>query len=170
MPWITTQIKGSDIDIVPFEDAVTMLRDMTEPLTLIGGRVRAGVAEAFITQGASGDQPWRELTPEYGRWKATHGPSLPLLVGLRRTGQKGHRPQTYSVSGHMRELMLSPAALHVTSRIMSYLPQSDIAGLHEEGTPRMVARPPLMIPERELLEWDKITDNWVAGILESVGL
>lgn len=165
MPWVESKIQHPEVTGKAFQDASVALEDMTEPLSLIGDNLLASVSLNLATQGASTDDPWPELTPKYRRWKNAHGPGLPMLVGLHRAGGGA-----YAVSGMMRRELLMPAALHVTPRSLMYLPLSDIAGFHQEGTPRMRARPPVRITERQLLEWDAIAEEWLDSVLTGLEL
>lgn len=170
MPWVEARITSSEIDVEPFNDVITRLENMTTPLTLMGRDIVSGVVESFATEGASGGKAWVPLTPVYGNWKAARGPGVPKLVGLRRRGPKGQRPQTYSMSGEMERDLLADEAVKVTPRTLAYLPESNIAGFHQEGTPKMAARPPVPLLERELMDWDTILADWVSGVLDEAGL
>lgn len=170
MPWVLSEIRHEGVDVDSFGYAADALENMTAPLTLMGDDILKSTAEGFATDGASNDRPWEDLTPEYGRWKVEHGPGVPKLVGLRSEGMKGSRPQTYGVSGEMKKDLLAPDSLHITPRSLMYLPLSEIAGFHQTGTPRMVARPPVVITERQLIGWDGILADWVDETLGGAGL
>lgn len=145
-------------------------RDMTIPLSAIGGRLVEDVGAQFGTEGGWSGNPWAELSTPYSEWKEQKVPGLPKLVGVKRTGDIGQRPQSYAASGKMRAQLLDPGAVHVSSHRMAYLPLSNIAGLHEFGTANMPARPPVEIPPGELRNWDREFVRWMNGLLVQAGL
>lgn len=138
--------------------------DMTVPLTEIGETLMATVAATMGSQGAGG---WQVLSEPYGPWKQRHVPGVPMLVGIRPTGGKGTRPQTYGVSGAMLHSLLDAGtALRVTPELMTYTPDSDIAGYHEDGTSKMPARPPVALTPAVLHSWDRSFVTWLSGLVE----
>lgn len=167
---VQININGEAIYARGFDMLEHEARDMTVPLSAIGGRLLEDVGAQFGSEGAWSGNPWEELSEPYDVWKEQHVPGLPKLVGIKRTGDIGQRPQTYAVSGKMRAEMLDPAAVHITPRRMSYLPTSDIAGFHEFGTDTMPARPPVEVPPGELREWDREFVRWMNGVLVQAGL
>lgn len=145
--------------------------DMREPLGTIGRGLIDIVGGQFNTEGSTGATGhWAPLSPEYGAWKAKHAPGLPLLVGIRPTGSKGQRPQTYARSGKMRMQLLNPESLHVSATRLLYAPDSDIAGYHETGTDKMPARPPVDPRLTDLRSFDRVFSGWIAGLVREVGL
>jgi len=167
------RITGGQGDTEPLEQFADAVQDMEEPLGYVGDLLRAGVASQFETEGSWGGQPWAQLTDVYRNWKEVHGPGLPILVGLRAIGPKGTRRhpvmgKRYSPSGKMRVELLTPTAITVGPKRLVYEPVSDIAGFHQEGTDKMVARPPVVIPLRELAEWDDAFTGWLDGLIERV--
>lgn len=145
--------------------------DMTVPLARIGQSLRDMVAGQFTGQGAAGATGrWAPLSEAYAAWKESHVPGLPLLVGIRRTGQKGERPQTYAQSGRMRMELLDPLATHVSAHRLLYAPTSEIAGYHETGTSKMPARPPVDLRLTDLRVFDRIFVEWLAAIVKEAGL
>lgn len=153
-----------------FDMLETQARDMTIPLSTIGGRLLEDVGAQFGSEGAWSGNPWAQLSEKYAKYKDQKAPGLPKLVGMKRTGDIGQRPQTYARSGKMRVELLDPGAVHVTPRRMAYTPTSDIAGFHEFGTDRMPARPPVEVPPGELREWDRSMVRWLNGLLVQAGL
>lgn len=145
-------------------------RDMRIPLSEIGGRLIEDVGAQFGTEGTWSGNPWQELSPAYREWKESKVPGLPTLVGVKPTGPKGQRPQTYGRSGRMRGELLDPTSVTVGSKRMVYAPRSDIAGYHEFGTSRMPARPPVELPLGELREWDRVMVRWLNGLIVQSGL
>lgn len=144
--------------------------DLTVPLSAIGGRLIEDVGAQLGTEGSWSGNPWQQLSDKYQKWKDQHVPGLPKLVGIRRTGDIGQRPQTYERSGRMRAELLDAASVHVSPRRMIYAPTSDIAGYHEFGTSKMPARPPVEVPPGELREWDRLFIRWMNGLLVQAGL
>ena len=149
--------------------------DMRVPLTQIGENLRLSVSAEFGSEGATGATGrWTVLSDNpaghgYRSWKAKHGPGVPILVGLKRAGPKGQRPQTYKISGQMRRQLLDPLATHVTPTRLLYAPTSDIAGFHELGTDRMPARPPVDVTLAFLHGVDRAFVTWLAGLVKRLG-
>lgn len=150
--------------------------DMTVPLTAVGRDLRASVEAAFGSQGSSGATgKWTQLSDNpaghgYSSWKQSHVPGVPILVGLRRKGVKGQRPQEYESSGEMRKQLLEPTATYVSPRRLLYAPLSDIAGYHETGTPDMPPRPPVDVSLPFLHSIDRTFARWLAEVIRKTGL
>lgn len=166
-------VTGGKVDYAPLEEFGDAIADMSAPLGYVGDRLLAGVAEQFETEGAWGNQPWKQLSDGYREWKEAHGPGLPLLVGLKATGRKGTRSnpiegKSYMPSGKMRVELLAPSSVKVSPKRMVYAPVSNIAGFHQEGTPKMPARPPVVIPLREFDEWDAAFGDWLDGLIDRI--
>lgn len=171
--FVPVSVHGTEVDYRSWEEFADALKDMSGPLGYIGDRLLDGVAKQFESEGGYGGRPWVQLSSAYGKWKGTRGPGLPLLVGLRPTNKVGTRAnpvmgKTYAVSGKMRAELLTPSALTVGTQRMVYAPVSGIAGFHQEGTEKMPERPPVVIPLRELDEWDEIFGSWLDGLIERV--
>jgi hypothetical protein len=149
-------------------------KDMTAPLSVIGGRLIEDVGAQFGTEGAWSGNPWAELSPVYGEWKEKHAPGTPKLVGLKpeHKGTREHptRPQHYTPSGKMRAELLDVGSVSVSQKRMLYAPVSNIAGFHEFGTEKMPARPPVEVPVGELHEWDRVFVQWMNGLISQAGL
>lgn len=150
--------------------------DMSEPLAQVGGDLRRSVAAQFATQGGQGATgKWTVLSDNpaghgYASFKESHVPGVPILVGLRRTGPKGQRPQSYEPSGQMRRELLDPLATDVSPRRLLYAPISDIAGWHETGTDTMPARPPVDLSLAFLHSVDRAFVGWLARKIKALGL
>lgn len=167
---VTISTNGEAIYSRGFDMLERESRDMTVPLSAIGGRLIEDVGAQFGTEGSWSGNPWQELSGPYAEWKDQHVPGLPKLVGIKRTGDVGQRPQSYAASGKMRAELLDPGAVHVSPRRMAYTPTSDIAGFHELGTENMPARPPVELPPGELRIWDREIVRWLNGLLVQAGL
>jgi hypothetical protein len=145
-------------------------RDMSIPLSQVGQRLVEGVGRQFATEGAWSGNPWDALSDKYAKWKEQKVPGLPKLVGVRATGDRGTRPQTYERSGQMLRDLTALSAVTVGPRRMAYIPSSDIAGYHEFGTDRMPARPPVEVPLGELREYDRTFIRWMNGLIVQAGM
>lgn len=154
--------------------------NMTVPLTRIGEDLHTQMEAAFASQGATGASGrWKALSPAYAAFKEKHKPGLPTLVGLRptikRTRSSPRTPaQEYVTSGRMMKQLLVPltdhATWHVTPRRLLYAPLSNIAGYHQDGTPRMPARPPVDPTVTFLHSIDRQFVTWVADLIDAAGL
>jgi len=157
-----------------FDRIATQVRDMTEPFTQIGEDLHVQIGAAFATEGATGASgKWRVLSPTYGAWKQKHVPGAPILVGLRpqHKGTREHptRPQSYAVSGRMRQQLLMPLSdrttWHVGPKRLLYAPLSNYAGFHQTGTSRMPARPPVDVTLTFLRSIDRTFVIWMNRLL-----
>lgn len=170
--FVPVNMRTGEFNAAPFEQLIADVEDMTTPLEAIGERIRLGVSEQFDSQGAWGGRPWSQLTFNYRKWKASHAPGLPILIGLRplKQGTRANptRPQTYAPSGKMHLEMIAPSAVAITPKRLVYAPESKIAGFHQEGTPRMAARPPLALPLSELAQWNNVFDVWLSALVDKV--
>lgn len=136
------------------------LEDLSVPLEQINESLHERIAEQFASQGAGGyTGTWAALSATYGAWKQKKRPGTPILVGLHPThkGSRQHpaRPESYGISGAMRDSVLDPAATVVGPLRMLYAPTSDIAGFHQTGTSKMPARPIISLYPSTLHEWDR---------------
>jgi hypothetical protein len=167
-------IRISTNGTVQYERGFEMLgkqaKDMTLPLSWIGRRLLTGISAQFESEGGWSGNPWTALSGPYENWKEQKVPGLPMLVGVRRTGSAGQRPQTYERSGQMKDELLSPESMIAGPQRMVYAPHSDIAGFHQDGTERMPARPPVDIPLAEYHEWDRTFVRWLNGLIVQEGL
>ena len=145
--------------------------DMSEPLGVIGASLHRNVVGAFATQGAwNGFGGWAALSPAYGAWKEARVPGTPTLVGIKRTGPKGQRPQSYAQSGRMRDEMTDPLLFRVTPRNMLYAPEGDYYGYHLTGTDKMPARPQIELGLETLRSWDRAFVVWLNDLVRRFGL
>lgn len=161
-----------------FDALAKEAENMTVPLTRIGEDLHANLLAAFATEGATGySGRWAPLSTTYGAWKAKHS-SAPLLVGLKplHKGSRQHptRPESYGISGRMRQQLLMPladrATWHIDPKRLAYTPLSNIAGFHQTGTSKMPARPPVDLSPAFLHSIDRSFTVWVAGLIEKAGL
>ncbi len=173
MAWVpvTVNDRGQvEALVVDLRALAESTRDMSEPLTIVIARILGAVRKQYETAGAEAGYPWAELTPKYRRWKEKRGPGLPLLFGLRRTGPKGQRPQTYAPSGRMLAESTSYRDVHVSPTRAIYAPLSETLGWHEFGTTHMVARPPVLFSRREEEEWPQVFVQWINAQIVAAGL
>lgn len=172
--FLPVTINAGRVEYEPLEQFGAAVRDMRTPLESVGERILANVGKAFATEGASGDRPWVQLKDGYRQWKEARVAGLPILIGVKGSGGKGTRsapkPKTYSASGKMREELIAPSSVTITGNRLVYSPLSEIAVYHQEGTPRMAARPPVVITLREEAAWDGVFGDWLNGLVEKVRL
>ena len=170
--WLPVQVSvDGQVTVVRALEAVAKdTQDLSVPLSGIAGRLHDAVGAQLVSEGTWGGAPWKRLSAKYAAWKEARVPGLPKLVGIRPTGGKGQRPQTYMESGRMRASLLDPGELHVGTRRLVYSPTSGVAGYHEVGTEHMPARPPVELTPAELHEWDRIFVRWVNGLIVQQGL
>jgi hypothetical protein len=171
---VTITANGEAVYSTGFDMLASESRDQTIPLSGIGSRLVESVGAQFGTEGSHSGHPWVQLSERYGKWKESRVPGLPILVGIRPeskgTREKPHRPQTYVPSGRMRRELLDMASVRTTPTRMVYAPVSDIAGYHQDGTPKMPARPPVDLTLTELHEWDRIYVRWMNGLIAQASL
>jgi hypothetical protein len=121
----------------------------------------------FETSGAFGGRPWAPLTEPYGDYKATKAPGKPLLVyssGLKRAAARPIRTQ-------------SPRTLILTIDDSDYGHGPDkvkrsIVSFHQEGTPRMVARPIVFgdpLPAEAQGELQAVAESYLTDFLRRLG-
>ena len=171
---VSIQAQGEHVYQTGFQMMERQARDMTIPLSVVGGRLVESVGAQFGTEGAWSGDPWAELTEKYQAWKEKHVPGLPKLVGIRRASDKGVRPATYVKSGYMREQLLDMRAISILPTRLTYAPEvadeKPIAGFHQGGTDTMVARPPVQLTVAELHEWDRSFVRWLNGLITTASL
>lgn len=73
----------------------------------------------FETEGAYRSGGWQPLSEDYEIWKRTHAPGRPILV----------------LTGAMQAIVESDDAWAVGIQYAEYLPESELAGWHQEGVP-----------------------------------
>ena len=175
MPLMELRWEGIDETVAALNELNVRLEDKTAPLTRIGEELHMHLEAAYTSEGALGASGrWVPLTRRYGQWKHRHGPGVPILVGLRRTGVKGQRPQSYEPSGRMRRQVLAPlqdtATWQINRSRMRYTAQSGIAPWHQSGTRHMKARPPVDPPRAWLGEIDRAFMGWLDDLIQQSGL
>ena len=104
-------------------------------------------AEQFESEGGlSGG--WVELSPAYAKWKAQHAPDAPILV----------------LSGRLRESLTGETddtVLNVEDDTLEIGSRAPTAVLHQTGTSKMPARPPLVITDAVKDRWVKYVENYL---------
>lgn len=171
---VTIRANDSAIYQTGFDMLSREAADMTVPLSGIGSRLVEDVGAQFGTEGSWSGHPWMQLSEPYAAWKEARVSGLPILVGIKPehkgTRAKPTRPQHYTTSGRMRDELLDMGSVRVSPKRMLYAPISDIAGFHQEGTPKMPARPPVDLTLMELHEWDRIFVRWMNGLIAQASL
>lgn len=135
-----------------FVAAAEEVRDLTEPLTMVGEVILRDVGEQFRSEGVFGHGGrWQPLNADYARWKQQQVGDEPILV----------------FSGRMRDAMMARSAIHVTPRRLEYGPDApEYAIDHQKGNPErgLPQRKMVEIPEVERRSWDRIFANWLNSI------
>lgn len=139
---------------------------MHTPLSKISLSMLAAVEKQFETEGGYGLKPWRELTDKYKSFKEKHAPGAKILIGIKRVGNE----YLTGMSGKMKKELLDPASIKIVGNRIFYNPTSTIAPYHQEGTPKMVSRPPVVTPPHLLSEWNDIMGLWVEEKIKESGL
>jgi hypothetical protein len=108
------------------------------------------MGQMFESEGAFAGRPWAPLSPRYAAWKAARFPGKKILT---RTGQ-------------LRRAATSPTR-RATPTVLTLTIESEVAVYHQEGTPRMPARPPVFsrLPAAAQEELDRAADQYVRDLL-----
>jgi phage gpG-like protein len=91
--------------------------------------------DQFKSEGAEGGEPWKELTPEYAKWKEAHFAGAKILHrtgDIERSLTNPNDPNTVRIEERK--------TLTLGTRIPYAL-------FHQVGTSRMDARPEILMPE-----------------------
>jgi len=128
-------------------------QDIGPALPRVVIRFQAQMRQQFATEGArSPSGPWAPLKPPYATWKARHFPERKILHGPDRRGHDG---------GQLRAALEGPGPASVIEYGHNSVfigAQLDYAEYLQEGTPFMVARPPIEPTDRDMSEW--VTEIW----------
>jgi phage gpG-like protein len=115
--------------------------DLTPVWPKILKRIRQQLRYHFAGEGASGRSgKWADLTDKYGTWKAKHFPGRPIL----------------ELTGRLRESLVDGSADSIeilNTRFLFVGSSVPYAGFLQEGTSRMVRRPPISPTDRDVAEW-----------------
>jgi hypothetical protein len=101
----------------------------------------------FASRGGYAGTPWAPLTPAYAAWKSKHYPGKPIL----------------ELTGTLVDsLTRRPLGVEVIEAHFAVFGSGTDYGRYlQAGTPRMVARPPVQVPETVRREWVKIMQRWI---------
>jgi len=143
---------GDTADVIRFyEDAERRLNDLSEPLDQYG---RYTVEEHIPRQFAARGTPkrWASLSAKYAAWKAKYYPGRPLLV----------------LSGRMKAGFRWKArkrSLQIINRVTAGQKGNNTPRWrwHQDGTPRMPARPMLQVTDKDLAELSRLIFAHVRG-------
>lgn len=111
----------------------------------------AWMSRQFESEGAYGGMPWAKLSPAYAAWKSVHYPGKGILVAegdLRRASANPTRSA-------------GPLTLELTIK-------DEKIAYHEEGTPRMPARPLLFgdpLPAAARADLDAAAEDFLSDFL-----
>lgn len=108
-------------------------RDLTLGFYSVQGELQRQEAEQFASEGAYGSGGWPPLSEDYRLWKERKRPGVPIL---QFDGDLYRSLTQDSAPGAIREI--TPLSLTFGTSI-------PYAKYHQEGTPRMPARPPLIL-------------------------
>jgi phage gpG-like protein len=121
-----------DRGIARFADGVADYRPIW---SVIGDDFRAQIARQFASEGTEGGEHWKELSPEYAKWKEAHFQGKPIL---ERTGDL---LRSLTVEGDPNAVFIGERkTLAMGSRI-------PYAVYHQKGRKKMPARPEIQLTE-----------------------
>ena len=109
----------------------------------------------FESEGAWGGHKWAPLTPAYAAWKAQHKPGRSILVADGDMKAAASRPSRQVAPHYMILSIVDPKIEY-----------------HQDGTPRMVARPvlPEHLPPQADDDISDAANNYVRENLKRFGL
>lgn len=109
----------------------------------------------FDSEGGYGSGGWAPLSPSYAAWKAIHYPGKPIL---ERTGALRRALTTRPLG--VERIEDEFGEFGVGGSLGSGV---DYAVYHQQGTPKMPARPPVAFPESVKREFVKILQVWLVN-------
>lgn len=134
---IESQIRGENkTGVVGLNRFPAKIHDMRPAWASVEGSVRIAFLEAFDQEG-NGSGRWLPLSKRYGEWKARHFPGKKIL----------------QLTGRLRGSLVSGGhSDSITRKTKNYLfigSKVPYAKYHQQGTTRMVARPPISLTTKQ---------------------
>lgn len=153
---------------VQLSRALDMVADELEDLSPAFERM----AEDFYTTqwqvfakegGHEGLKPWAPLSERYEAWKERHYPGRPILV---LTGRLRAALTTPNARGAIKQVTADTLILGAHVPVKGGW---NLAALHQQGTRKMPARPPLRLTEPQKKRWVKYMHEhvWSESIIRS---
>ena len=139
-------------------DVAERLTDFSEPLQAMQDDFYTEYMPArFDAEGGfQGESGWAALSPAYAAWKQAHYGELPILY----------------LTGRLRRAFTSPDAEGAIASVSAFdmvvgvnIPVGgwNLAGLHQFGTTRMPARPPLRLSQERRANWAGLLRRWITA-------
>ena len=149
-----------DVQLSRLLDRVSSdLSNMRPAWDLIHTNFLRGEQGTFALEGAFGGKPkWEPLSPKYELWKDQRYPGQPILVltgALRASLTQASDPD------HVYDATDSGMSVGTKKRTPGG--RWNLGLLHQKGTRRMPARPPLILTEQQKNEWVGIMHDWLWG-------
>lgn len=111
----------------------------------------------FNAQGSyEGLSRWKRLSPKYAEWKNRHFPGRKILV---LTGRLKSSLTTDSGEGSIK--LISEKEMSIGSYLPVGRKRWNLAMLHQLGTRKMPARPPMRLTEPQRSEWVGILHRYL---------
>lgn len=121
------------------------------------GAYLAGVnTRQFVTEGAYSGHKWRPLTPDYAKWKVTHGYGRKILV---RTGALRASYTSRPMSVERYASSVSGGSFSVAWKYGSNV---SYAKYHHYGTRYMPARPTIVVTSKMTGDLRAIVEDYIA--------
>lgn len=123
---------------------------------------RQWMIEQFATEGGFGGDAWEQLSDAYAAWKSEKYPNKGIL----------------QATGDLRRAALAPKRI-ATPKTLTLLVQEDgrhhepVIDYHQEGTPRMPARPLLFgdpMPSTPRIQLDTLAEEYAQELVVKLGL
>jgi phage gpG-like protein len=129
------------------------IKDLKPAFEKIGDDFRKTEDRVFKGQGYYGSRPgWKPLSPEYRSWKDKHYPGKPIL----------------QMTGDLRNSLATKGKNHVqriTKNSITLGSNDPKFKWHQNGTSKMVARPPITFTKYQGEKWAKIVrDEILKGL------
>lgn len=153
---------------VQLSRALDIAADELEDLSPAFERMAADFYETqrqvFIKEGGfEGLKPWAPLSDSYAAWKERHYPGRPILVLIGRLRAALTVP---NARGAIKQVTANSLILGAHVPVKGGW---NLAALHQHGTRKMPARPPLRLTEPQKKRWVKYMHEhvWSDAIIRS---